>query len=81
MLKNILKLNGAKQLTKGEQNEILGGGRLKKRGCCDPANDCCVPQPIPDTCARAGCASNDPNCQYAYGVMNCPDPNFQSCCI
>ncbi len=83
MLKQILNLNGAQKLTKSEQNEILGG-KLKPGGgggCCNPTYSCCVPQPIPYTCAAAGCATPSPNCPYAYGIPHCPDPNFQSCCI
>jgi hypothetical protein len=33
MLKNILKLDGAQQLSKKEQKEINGGGRMEPDGC------------------------------------------------
>lgn len=32
-------LNIGKSISKSEQKEIMGG----RRGCCDPADDCCVP--------------------------------------
>ena len=81
MLKEILNLTGAQVLNKSEQKNIFGGMLKKGGGCCNPTFSCCVPQPIPYTCAAAGCATASTNCQYAYGDPNCPDPNFASCCI
>jgi len=80
MLKKILNLDGVQKLDKDEQSSLFGGTlRPGGGGCCDPSISCCVPQPIPGGCL--GCATADPNCTFAYGTLNCPDPEFQSCCI
>lgn len=42
MIKNILKLQGTKELTKNSQKEILGGKRFPKR--CTSQSDCTIDQ-------------------------------------
>ena len=42
MLKSILKLNGAQELSKTEQESINGGGGPTLRRCCDPELHCCT---------------------------------------
>jgi len=41
MLKNILKLEGAQNLPKEEQQEVNGG--MLRRRCCNPTYFCCTP--------------------------------------
>ncbi len=47
MLKSILKLNGAQELSKKAQKEVNGGGRIKAL---------CAPEP-------PVCSEDNPNCQ------------------
>lgn len=76
MLKDILKLAGAKELSKYDQKSMYGSGPLKPSGgCCNPGNDCCVPNDGCDIdCATWGSSS----CQFLYS-----DPNTfpVPCCI
>ena len=67
MLKNILKLAGAKELSKFDQKSMNGSGPLKPSngGCCNPTNSCCTPCPTP-TCPGWGNSS----CQYLYTSGN-----------
>lgn len=43
MLKNILKMEGAKTLSKNEQKNLMGGFQCPNIGPsnCDPNNECC----------------------------------------
>ncbi len=62
MLKNILKLAGAVELSKHDQKSMNGSGPLKpSKGCCNPANDCCTP------CPTAECPGwGNSSCQFLY---------------
>ncbi|MEQ6125287.1 hypothetical protein AAON49_13850 [Pseudotenacibaculum sp. MALMAid0570] len=51
-------LNIGKALNKAEQKQVNGG--LKPRPCCNPADDCCVPNPN----------YNGSNCQFIPGNPN-----------
>lgn len=42
MIKSILKVKGAKVLSKADQKQIAGGA---SGGCCNPELDCCFPAP------------------------------------
>lgn len=54
MLKNILKLEGVKQLTKAQQKNVKGGA------CCNPENDCCCKRSSP---YNSGCGAS---CSYCW---------------
>ena len=56
-MKKLANLNGAKALNKNEQRAIHGGARGGSSGCCNPTNDCCVPNPY----------YNGSNCQFVPG--------------
>lgn len=46
MIKNILKLEGARKLSKSEQIQLKGGGiKGKLPVCCNPLLYCCWPIP------------------------------------
>ena len=78
-MKKLVNLKGAKALNKKEQQSVNGGAR-GNNGCCNPTNDCCIPKPIP--VQLVPCVIDfSPNCQYAYGDRNCPNPEFLSGCI
>ena len=57
MLKNILKLNGAQQLSKSEQGSINGGGPLQEQ-CGDGCNVGGCPTHL--TCVQVFCGPNGP---------------------
>jgi hypothetical protein len=68
MKKSILILGNA--LNKVEQKQITGGALIKGGGCCNPANDCCVPN---DGAPRPNCPSptGSPSCQFLYSSGAC----------
>lgn len=55
MLKNILKISGAMQLSKYEQ-QMLKGGWAREEGCYQQGDLCCVPTSSGrDVCREAIC--------------------------
>ena len=69
MLRDILNLTGASELSKIDQKSMNGSGPLKPtKGCCDPANDCC----IPTSCPTPSCPSwGNTSCQFLYSSGSC----------
>ena len=57
-------------LEKKEQKQITGGMLTKGRGCCNPTNDCCVPN---DGAPRPWCPTptGSPSCQFLYSSGGC----------
>jgi hypothetical protein len=45
MLKKILNLKGAQEISRSEQKNINGGGPGNHQICCNPASACCVVNP------------------------------------
>ncbi len=77
-MKNLQNLKGAKALNKQEQKAINGGG-LGIQECCDPANECCTPQPVAFQLIQYGCASPEFGCQFAHADPNCTAPVWTGC--
>jgi hypothetical protein len=46
-MKKMINVAGARQLSKNEQKNVMGGSCCTTGGCCDPILDCCEPNCIP----------------------------------
>jgi hypothetical protein len=59
-MKKMMNVAGARQLSKNEQKNVVGGMASMNCGGCNPLIDCCVPNQ--DT----ACESLFPGCSYLY---------------
>jgi len=65
-MKKLAKIIGVKTLDKKAQRRIGGGARGK---CCNPTNDCCVPN---NGAPHPGCGQyGNPNCNWLYSANGC----------
>jgi hypothetical protein len=61
-LKMMSNIAGARQLSKNEQKNVMGGACCKTGGCCDPAAECCT-IPVP---GNPYCGTNNGACQFLF---------------
>jgi hypothetical protein len=62
-MKKMMNVTGARQLSKNEQKNVMGGMGMMMR-CCDPILECCQPNPwwYPGQCQFLPSCDNHPDC-------------------